>query len=74
MSGPSAPNDIRLLTSTTTLPVAASPISAATSAKLVDGTARTMTSAVLAAAAFESAMVAPVAVGDAAGILRIARR
>ena len=58
----------------TILPVAASPISAATSAKLADGRARTITSAVVAAAAFEVAIVAPLALGDAAGIFRIARR
>ena len=43
MAGPSAPNDIRFETSTTTLPATASPISAAMSAALLNGTARTTT-------------------------------
>ena len=56
---------MRLVTSTTGLPVVASAISAATSAALAKGMARTTTSAARAASAFEVATVEPVAAATA---------
>ncbi len=65
ISGPSAPKPMRLVTSTTVLPATAGAISAATSAKLVEGIARMTMSPAAAAAAFEVATVAPVAAAAA---------
>ena len=65
MSGPSVPNDIRLETSTTTLPLTASAISAAICGALAKGVARTTMSAAAAASAFEVATRARLAVATA---------
>ena len=65
MSGPSAPNDIRFVASTTIRPSTLPRISSAIAVTLENGVAMTTIRALSAAAAFEAATVAPVAAATA---------
>ena len=61
ISGPSAPNDIRFVASTTTVPTTALRISAAIASTLENGAAMTTIPASVAAARFDAATCTPVA-------------
>ena len=73
MSGPSPLNDIRLLTSMTTLPRARAADLAGDVREAIEREGQDDDLGVAAAAAFDVGDVGPRLAGDAAGVLRIAR-